>query len=99
MIEPGDKPELDNVVNAVSALYSAKYTLGDNTFVALHEAQPGLPYPTTSEGFTVYEELAKEQVIEWLEQQPSYAFYQNSLALSIEEQINKAAEPALPWPT
>ena len=93
------EPVLDNVVSTVQAEYKAVYSDGEETFTAVHHCDAGLPYPASADGFIDYSSLTEAQIIQWLEQQPSYAFYQNSLALTIEEMVNKEAEPALPWAT
>lgn len=93
------EPVLESVVASVQAVYKAVYSDGENTFSAVHNCEPGLPYPASADGFTDYSSLTEAQIIQWLEQQPSYAFYQNSLALTIEEMVTKEAEPGLPWAT
>lgn len=93
----GNEPVLDNVVTALQVLYTASYFNGDTTFVVKQRFTPGVPYPESADGFIDYASLTEEQVVSWLVQQPSHACYQNSLASSIEEQMNAAEEPALPW--
>lgn len=93
----GNEPALDNVVIALQVLYTASYFNGDKTFVVKQQFTPGVPYPESADGFIDYASLTEERVISWLVQQPSHACYQNSLASRIEEQMNTAEEPALPW--
>jgi len=91
------EPVLDGVVTAVDAEYKAEYFDGENTYVCTSLFQPGLPYPASSEGFIDYADLTEEQIISWLQQQPSFESYKHSLALGIEEQVNGNTGLALPW--
>lgn len=91
------EPVLDGVVQSVDILFTAIYDNNGKTITTRQSFTPGLPYPTTENGFTFYSQLTESQIISWLEQQESYDGYKNCLALQIHEQVTKSSEPALPW--
>lgn len=92
-----EEPELDGVVQSVDILFTATYDNNGETLMAQQQFSPGLPYPTTENGFTSYSSLTESQIISWLQQQESYDGYKNCLAIQLEEQVLKTSEPVLPW--
>lgn len=91
------EPELEQVVDSVDVLMTATYNDGSNIFTASQQFGPGLPYPTSEEGFASYSSLTESQIVSWIEQQDSYNGYKNCLALNLAEQVARAYEPGLPW--
>ena len=91
------EPELNGVVQSADIVFTATYDNNGKTITVQQSFTPGLPYPTTENGFTSYSELTESQIISWLEEQESYDGYKNCLALQLQEQVTRSSEPDLPW--
>ncbi|MBM3417431.1 MAG: hypothetical protein FJY17_00745 [Bacteroidetes bacterium] len=93
-IQEGD---LQNVVYVVHYRRQATEVDGEKTYFAETYSTLGLPAPDPSE-FTPYEELTKEQVEGWLNENLPVADIDASLDAQIELQKNPTTStPPLPW--